>query len=374
MAADEFDIVIIGAGMAGASVAARLAPNARVLVIERESQPGYHSTGRSAALFSETYGNAPVRALSRASRSFLFTPPDGFTEYPLVHMRGSLHIARADQRELYEAFLAQPDVAANTRPVTASGALELCPILRPDYAVGAVFEPQASDVDVSALHQGFLRMLKAGGGRVVTDANVLALERGANSWRAKTVAGDFRAPIVVNAAGAWAGEIASLAGAAPLSIEPFRRTAVLIDAPGLDVGRFPNVIDIGEEFYFKPDAGRLLLSPADETPSPPSDVQPDEMDVAIAIDRMQRATILDIRRVFRKWAGLRSFAPDRTPIIGFDTRAEGFFWLAGQGGYGIQTAPAASLLAAALLLGRAIPGELAPFGVNPADVSPQRFS
>jgi D-arginine dehydrogenase len=290
-------------------------------------------------------------------------------------MRGSLHIARDDQHAMYEEFLAQPDVAANTRLLTGDQALKLCSVLRPDYVTRAVFEPQASDVDVSALHQGFLKMLKVGGGRVIIDANVIALERSGSDWHARTTAGDFSAPIVVNAAGAWADEVAALASAAPLSVEPLRRTALLIDAPpGLDVGTFPNVIDIGEEFYFKPDAGRLLLSPADETPSAPSDVQPDELDVAIAIDRMQRATTLDIRRVFRKWAGLRSFAPDRTPIIGFDTRVDGFFWLAGQGGYGIQTAPAASLLAAALIRGRAMPGELAPFGVNVADVSPQRFS
>jgi D-arginine dehydrogenase len=372
MSAETFDVVVIGAGMAGATVAARLAVDRRVVMLERESQPGYHSTGRSAALFSETYGNAPVRALSRASRDFLFAPPPGFTEYPLARMRGSLHIARADQDAAYEEFLAQPDVATHTRTVSADEALSLCPILRPGYVTKAVLEPQASDVDVHALHQGFLRMAR--NGRLVTDADVVALEHTGELWHVHTPAGGFTAPIVVNAAGAWADTIAKLAGVTPLGIAPFRRTALLVDAPpGFDADVLPNTIDIGEEFYFKPDAGRLLLSPADETPSPPSDVQPDEMDVAIAIDRVQSATTLDIRRVFRKWAGLRSFAPDRTPAIGFDARAEGFFWLAGQGGYGIQTAPAASLLAAALIRGQSVPDELLRFGVSAAEISPRRF-
>ncbi len=371
----DFDILILGAGMAGASAAARLAPHARVLVVERESHPGYHSTGRSAALFSETYGNAPVRALSRASRTFLFSPPDGFADYPLAHMRGSLYIARADQETEVADFLAQPDVADNAHGVSVAEALRLCPILRPDYVASAVMEPQAADVDVNALHQGFLKMLRGAGGRVVTDAGVTALARADGVWTVRTAAGDFSAPVVVNAAGAWADEVATLAGVKPLGISPFRRTAMLLEAPaGLAVDALPNTIDIGELFYFKPDAGQILLSPADETPSPPCDAQPDEMDVAIAIDRMQTATTLDVRRVRRKWAGLRSFAPDRSPVIGYDTQAEGFFWLAGQGGYGIQTAPAASVLAAALILRQPFPAELAEHGVTASDVSPGRFA
>lgn len=372
---ESFDVIFIGAGMAGASAAARLAPHARVLVLERESHPGYHSTGRSAALFSETYGNAPVRALSRASRDFLFNPPPGFTDYPLAKMRGSLHIAREDQRTEMDNFLAQPDIGNNSEVLTAAEAYRRCPILRPGYVAAAAFEPTASDVDVNAVHQGFLKMLRANGGRIVTDVNVTALDRGNGSWTVRTTAGDFTAATIVNAAGAWASEIAKLAQAAPIAIQPYRRTAMIIEAPlGLAVDELPNTLDVSELFYFKPDAGAILLSPADETPMPPCDVQPDEMDVAVAVDRMQTATTLDIRRIRRKWAGLRSFAPDRTLVIGYDTKAEGFFWLAGQGGYGIQTAPAASLLAAALIQRKATPQELTDHGVQAEDVAPSRFA
>jgi D-arginine dehydrogenase len=370
----NFDVLVVGAGIAGASVAAHLAQHCRVALIERESQPGYHSTGRSAALFSETYGNDVVRALSRASRAFLFAPPAGFSDHPLVRRRGTLHIARPDQLALLEQFLALPDVAAHARAVDALEAVRLCPLLRPDYAAAAVHEPLASDVDVHALHHGYLKMARAAGGLRVADAPVLQLEYADGHWKAHTPVGDFEAPIVVNAAGAWADEIAKLAGVDPLAIVPHRRTALLADAPaGHSIEDMPCTIDIAELFYFKPDAGRVLLSPADETPSPPCDAQPDEWDVATAIERVQAATILNVLRAPRKWAGLRSFAPDRTPVIGYDRKAEGFFWLAGQGGYGIQTASAASVLASALILRNDVPSELAGFGVAERAVSPERF-
>ncbi len=370
----KFDVLVIGAGIAGATAAALLAPDRRVALLERESLPGYHSTGRSAALFSETYGNAIVRALSRASRAFLFAPPEGFAEYNLVRHRGTLHIARKDQLGFLESFLALPDVAAHARAVDASEALRLCPLLRPGYAAAGIHEPFASDVDVHALHQGYLKMARAGGSALVTDAPVTRLDRKQGSWIARTPAGDFEAPVVVNAAGAWADELAQLAGAAPLGIVPYRRTAVLVDAPkGLNIDEAPNTIDIEELFYFKPDAGLLFLSPADETPTVPCDAQPDEIDVAVAIDRVQAATTLEVTRVRRKWAGLRSFAPDRSPVIGYDPDMAGFFWLAGQGGYGIQTAPAAGRLAAALIREEDVPRELSGFGISADTVSPQRF-
>ena len=370
----SFDALVIGAGIAGASVAALLAQHSRVALIERETQPGYHSTGRSAALFSETYGNAVVRALSRASRAFLFAPPEGFADYPLVRRRGTLHIARRDQRSLLDVFLALPDVVAHAHAVDAAEVLKLCPLLRPDYAIAGIHEPLASDVDVHALHQGYLRMARAAGSALITDASVSHLDRKHGRWIARPPAGAFEAPIVVNAAGAWADQLAKLAGAAPIGIVPHRRTAVLVDPPrGLNIDDLPNTIDIEELFYFKPDAGQLFLSPADETPTTPCDAQPDEIDVAIAIDRVQAATTLDVTRVRRKWAGLRSFAPDRSPVIGYDPAVEGFFWLAGQGGYGIQTAPAASQLAAALIREKNVPLELASFGISADAVSPRRF-
>ena len=375
MQPQDFDAVVVGAGMAGASAAAEIARTGRVVLLERESQPGYHSTGRSAALFSETYGNAVVRALTRASREFFYVPPQGFADYPLVRPRGSLHIARGDQLVAQRAFLALPDIGAQARGVDAAEAKRLCPLLRDGYAAAGVLEPDAADVDVHALHQGYLKQFRARSGVLVTDANVLALEWRSGKWIARTTAGHFGASVVVNAAGAWADDIAGKAGLDPLGIVPCRRTAVLIDPPsGVDIDDLPSVIDIDEQFYFKPDAGKLFLSPADETPSPPCDAQPDEMDVAVAIDRVQAAAAIDVRHVRRKWAGLRSFAPDRSPVIGFDSRASGFFWLAGQGGYGIQTAPAASRLAATLVGGRDVPHELAAFGVKESELSPNRFA
>lgn len=371
----EFDVLIIGAGMAGASAAAEIAKTRRVVLLERESQPGYHSTGRSAALFSETYGNATVRALSRASREFFYAPPEGFADHALIRKRPTLHIAREDQLARLETFLAASDIAAHALRLDGVEAQRLCPLLRPGYAVAAVLETDSADVDVHTLHQGYLRRFRALGGTLVTDANVLDLDHARGAWRVNTTAGGFAAPVLVNAAGAWADEIAMKAGLRPLGIAPYRRTAVLVDPPhGIDIGDLPSTIDIEELFYFKPDAGRLFLSPADETPSPPCDVQPDEMDVAVAIDRVQNAAALDITHVRRKWAGLRSFAPDRTLVIGYDARAEGFFWLAGQGGYGIQTAPAASRLAASLVENKGVPAALEAFGVTEAALSPNRFA
>jgi D-arginine dehydrogenase len=369
-----FDIVVIGAGIAGASVAARLAPERRVVVLERESQPGYHSTGRSAALFSEIYGAEPVRALSRASREFLFSPPQGFAESALVRRMGALHIASPEQLAQLDAFARLPDIAPATHRLSGADAIALCPILRPDCVAGAVHEPDASDVDVHGLHQGFLRQLKDRGGQVETDRPVDSLSFADGRWIVEAGGMSFAAPIVVNAAGAWADAIADLAGIERIGLQPMRRTAMLVDPPpGVTVDGWPMVIDVDEGFYFKPDAGLLLLSPADETPLDPCDVQPDEWDIAVAVDRVQTATTLEVRRIKHKWAGLRSFVADRTPVAGFDPDAPGFFWLAGQGGYGIQTCPALSRLAADLVLERGLAPELAKHGVNLRDIAPERL-
>jgi D-arginine dehydrogenase len=366
------DIVIIGAGIAGASAAAELSRTHKMILLERESMPGYHSTGRSAALFSEIYGGAPVRALSRASREFLFNPPDGFTAHPLVKPRGSLYVASTAQRASLDTFLANPDVQQSVHRIRREEALAACPILRPEYVDAAILEPDASDVDVHALHDGYLRLFKKRGGTLITSAEVRTLDRRNGAWIVATAAGTFRAPTIVNAAGAWADDVATKAGAAPQGIQPRRRTALLVELPaGQNPDAWPMTIDIDETFYFKPDAGLLLVSPADETAIDPCDVQPEEMDIAIAIDRVERATTLKINRIRKKWAGLRSFGPDRSPVIGFDPSLAGFFWLAGQGGYGIQTAPAAALLAATLVRGEALPQSFD--GFNPASVSPARF-
>jgi D-arginine dehydrogenase len=369
------DVIVVGSGIAGASVAALLAATRSVILLEGEPRPGYHSTGRSAALFSEIYGNVVIRALSRASREFLHRPPQGFCESPLLKTRGSLFIATAAQGPALEEFAALPDVASQARPLSAAAAHALCPALREDYVAGAVLEPSSADIDVHGLHDGYLRECRRRGGRVVCDAPVHALEFAAPNWTVAAAGMTFSAPIVVNAAGAWADDLARRAGLEPLGLVPMRRTAMLMDIPeGSGAAAWPMVIDIDEQFYFKPDAGSLLLSPADETPTSPGDVQPEEWDVAVAVDRIQTATTLDIRTLKRRWAGLRTFAPDRTPVAGFSNAAPGFFWLAGQGGYGIQTAPALSSAAAALILGKGLPDELTQLGVRESDLSPSRFA
>lgn len=368
------DVLVIGAGIAGAAAAFHLAGEARVILLERESQPGYHATGRSAALYSETYGNACVRAISSASRAFYREPPAGFAEHPLLTPRGSMIIGTAGQRE--QLRRTHDEMRALLPSIEWLDAAEIArrvPVLRPRAAAWAVCEPDSMDMDVHAIHQGFLRGVKAAGGQLVCDAEVLRLARADGLWRAETRAGDFAAPIVINAAGAWCDAIAALAGAAPVGLVPKRRTAFTFAPPaGVDTSRWPLVIDADEQFYFKPDAGLLLGSPANEDPVPAQDVQPEELDVAIAVDRIETATTLRIGRVLRKWAGLRSFVADKTPVAGYAADADGFFWLAGQGGYGIQTAPALGAIAAALVRRQALPPEIAAFGVAAADLSPER--
>ena len=367
---------MIGAGIAGAAAAYFLGASARVVLLEQEAQPGYHSTGRSAALFTETYGVASTRALTAASRSFLEAPPAGFCEHPLLTPRGVLLIgAESDRAAMESQIAAVQSHAPGVRALTPSEALSLVPAIRPAAVACAMLEPHAMDIDTHALHAGYLRGARAHGIPIVCDAPVEAIARAGAVWRLSTRAGLFEAPVVVNAAGAWADDIARLAGVAPLGLVPKRRTAITIDGPaGTDASAWPMVMDFHETFYFKPDAGRLLLSPADETPSIPCDAQPDELDVAIAIDRLERATTLAVRRIIAKWAGLRVFAPDKALVAGFDPRGEGFCWLAGQGGYGIQTSAAMARIAAGLIVDGALPADIARFGLTADVLSPARFS
>jgi D-arginine dehydrogenase len=371
----ETDVLIIGAGMAGASAAYFLAQNMRVLLLERESQPGYHSTGRSAALYSETYGNATVRAITTASKAFYQNPPSGFSDYPLMSPRGSLMVGTVDdEADLRLALHSMQALVPTIEWWTQADILQLVPVLRPESAVYGVYEPDATDLDVHAIHQGFLRGAKATGAQLVCDAGVTQISHAAGRWCVSTPAGEFSAPVLVNAAGAWCDELAAMAGVKPVGLVPKRRTAFICDAPaGCDVGRWPMVIDAQESFYFKPDAGTLLVSPANEDEVSPQDVQPEELDVAIAVDRMENATHLQIRQVRRKWAGLRSFVSDKSPVVGFAPDAPGFFWLAGQGGYGIQTAPAMGELVAALVQGLPVPAAMAQWGVRAADLAPGRL-
>jgi D-arginine dehydrogenase len=368
----EADYIVIGAGIAGAGVACELAAHSRVVILERESQPGYHSTGRSAALFSEIYGGDVVRGLSRASRPFLLHPPEDIGG-ALLRPRGALFIASEEQRDQIDAMLASPTVTSHVEGMASAEAIRRVPILRPECAVHVLLEPFAHDIDVHALHQGFLRVARRQGATLFNDAEVVAIERDADRWQVSTGDETFRAPCIINAAGAWADGIAMLAGVAPLGIEPRRRTAILVDAPqGIDITPWHMVIAIDETFYFKPDVGRILISPADETPTPPCDAQPDELDIAIAVDRFEQATTMRVTQIRHRWAGLRSFVADRSPVCGYDPQAPGFFWLAAQGGYGIQTAPALSRAAAALAQGHELPSDIVDNGVTERSLAPRR--
>jgi D-arginine dehydrogenase len=369
------DFLVIGGGIAGVSAAAWLARRGRTIVLERESQPGYHATGRSAALYTEHYGNAAVRALTRASGRFLKSPPTGFAEHPVLTPRGLLFLARSDQRVALAALESEMrEVGAAPKALTWPEATALVPILSPDYGEFALLDPDATDIDVHGLLQGYLRAFRRAGGALVCEAEVTALDRSCGMWIAATARDRFAAPVLINAAGAWADALAALAGLPPLAIAPLRRSLATVAAPeGLPISDWPMVNDVAERFYIKPDAGRLLLSPGDETPSPACDAQTDDLDIARAVDRVERATVLKVRRILRSWAGLRSFSPDRTPVVGFDPLAEGFFWLAGQGGYGIQTSAALGPLAAALAAGERPPAEIAAEGIEVAGLSPARL-
>jgi D-arginine dehydrogenase len=364
-----FDFIIIGSGMAGAGAAYELADGARVLLLEREAAHGHHTTGRSAALFMESYGNAVIRGLTRASRAFFEAPPPGFADYPLLTSRGCLHLARPDQ---IEALAGVPGVV---EPLDKAAVLAMVPALRADYVGAGLYEADAMDADVAGLHQGFLRGAKARGAEIRLNAEVTAIARRDAGFVVTLGSGEsFEATTVVNAAGAWADVVAVMAGVAPIGLQPMRRTAVIVDAPeGLDIRAWPAVIDVDEQFYFKPDAGRILASPADETPAEPHDAWADEMDVAICIERVQEAADIPVRRVTRSWAGLRSFVADRSPVIGYDSSTPGFFWLAGQGGYGVQTAPAAARTAAALARGGDLPADVVGEGVSAEALSPARL-
>lgn len=374
--AADADIAIVGAGIAGASAAYFLAPHARVLLLEREAQPGYHTTGRSAALFSEAYGNATVRALTRASRSFFESPPAGFSGHALLAPRGHLIFCTSGQRALLDAAAA--DMAATgtrLRELKHADVLALVPALRASHAHAGVLDAAAQDVDVHALLQGFLRGARANGARIAAGAELLAAEFSAGRWRLATRDGEFHANVLVDAAGAWADTVAGIAGVAPLNLLPLRRTAVVFECGRHARARdWPMAVSADESLYFRPDAGRFLASPADETPSPPCDAQPDEFDVATLIERLHAATNFDLLRICARWAGLRTFAPDRSLIAGFDASQPFFFWLAGQGGYGIQTAPAMGMLTACLVLGTDLPDALDAQGIEPGMLRPERLA
>ena len=371
----ETDVIVIGAGMAGASVAYFLAPHARVLVLERETYAGMHSTGRSAALFSETYGSPQVRALTRAARPFLADPPPGFASAPILTRRGATVIgsaAQADQvRAEYEA------IAPFTADLELHDAARLraaVPVLRPEAAHIGMHEPGAADIDVNELHQGFLRGLRGRGGQLRLNVSIRAIERHAGGWEVDAGEALYRAPLLLDAAGAWADQVARLAGVTPLGLQPKRRSAFVFEPPvGIDSAHWPFICDIAETFYFKPDAGLLLGSAANADPVEPHDVQPEEYDVALGIHNIEQATTMEIRRPTRSWAGLRSFVADGDLVGGFAPDAPGFFWVAAQGGYGIQTSAAMGEACANLALGRPLPSRLTEAGLSAELLGPGRL-
>lgn len=372
----QWDVIIVGAGIAGASVAYELAPGRRVLVLERESQPGYHATGRSGAVFIDAYGNEVVQALTAAGKPFMLEPPPGFCAGPLLTPREVFVVGTAEQAEIIEGLAEMVSAIAPAARLVDGAAVEArVPLLRRGAVARALHDPETKDIDVAALLQGFLRGAKERGASVQLGAEVLGLERRGSQWHVRTRAGEEAAPVLVNAAGAWADALATLAGVTQRGLTPLRRSLFALDPPaGVDVRAWPLVADVGETWYFKPESGRILASPSEEDPVAPCDARPDDLVLAKAVDRLQGVLELEVRRLAHKWAGLRTFAPDRSPVVGYDPDAQGFFWLAGQGGFGLQTAPAVARLAAALIAGAGVPPELAACGVEAAAVAPERLA
>ena len=366
------DFIVIGAGIAGASAAYELAAVGTVLLVEAEAQPGYHSSGRSAALFTRNYGTPLVRAINALSEPFFHAPPGDFTDRPLLHPRGALTVAAPGDESLLDAVLTASTDAHPIVEIPASDVLARVPFLRPERLAGAVYEAGVMDIDVATMLQGYLRGFKARGGVLNPRTRLTALARESGVWNVTAEGSSFRGRTIINAAGAWADEVGRMAGLAPIGLEPRRRTAIIFDAlPGMDVAGMPCVDFAGSEVYIKPEAGKLMASPGDATPTVPQDVQPDEMDVAIIADRIQRETIIPVRRISHSWAGLRSFVADENPVMGYDPSAEGFVWHAGQGGYGIMMAPALASALAGLCRDGTLPqpftaaiGGIA--GVNPS--------
>lgn len=371
--ASTSDILIIGGGVAGLSAGAALAPGAKVRVLEAEEQIGFHASGRSATMFHYALGDSLVRSLTFASRSLFDSPPEGFTDAPLGHAMPILVHARAEEVAALEAEQTELAPYATFEWLDEKGLCEACPLLRigEGGAVRGLIDRDCLKIDQHALLQGYSRTIRRHGGEIVTAARVASASRVNGLWAVETERGErFEAPMLVNAAGAWADVVAALAGASPLGLEPLRRTIITFDAPeGAELERLPFTKTVGNELYFGPESGRLFASPMDEVASDPCDAQPEELEVALAAHRMEERTTVAVRHIHSRWSGLRSFTPDRHPAVGFDPQVEAFFWLAGQGGFGLQTAPAVSAIAAALITGGAWPVP----GVQRSDLDPVRF-
>lgn len=373
--ANSIDFAVIGAGIAGTSAAYELAQHGTVRVFEMEATAGHHSTGRSAALYTECDGLPPLRRLAMASRNFLTDPPEGFADAPLVHDRGVMFVALEEHEDKLQFFFDdQRALVPNISRLDAAEVLARCDVLRPDRLAGGVLEPDAMDIDVHTLHQGFIAGLRSRGGQLATSSPVTGLESLARGWRLQVGNETVDAGIVVNAAGAWCDVVGAMAGASPIGLVPKRRTAFIFAAPeDSDHQSWPMVVDVEAKFYFRPEGPNLLASPEDQTPVEPQDIRHDELDVAMAIDRIQEVTTMEIRHVRSAWAGLRSFVADNVPVVGMDPEADGFFWLAGQGGYGIMTSPAMSRITASLITAGELPQDVIDLGLSEADLTPTRI-
>jgi D-arginine dehydrogenase len=367
----EFDFIVIGAGIAGASVAAHLAAHHNVLILEMEERPGYHTTGRSAASYEPNYGPLPMLALTRASSDFFMNPPQGFADAPIFSPRGSFFFQPADQENEMKYLLLK---SAGLKEFTEAKTTALYPILRQGYARRFFYDDSTGDLDVDLLHRGYLRLFKSAGGTLINSAAAQSIERSKNKWMIKTPAGAFSCPTIINAAGAWGDVIAAMAGAQPVGLVPKRRSIGVVPITGYKgFETWPMVTDAAETWYAKPQSGKMIVSSADVTPVEPHDAYADDMAIAEGVERMMNATTFEVTHLDHAWGGLRTFAPDKNPVIGFDPYTEDFFWLVGQGGYGIQSSPALSRVAAALAQHRPIPDDVLEAGLDITHIHPERL-
>jgi D-arginine dehydrogenase len=374
----EVDFLIIGSGIAGASAGYELSKIGRCVILEKEDAIGYHTTGRSAAIYTTTYmaGDPVIRSLVLPSGEFLHHPPEGFSDYPLLTPRGMLYLAEESKMDQLLKFYEKLRKDCDDLELLGSAEIKkILPIVTDKYAHKAIYEKTVFDMDVHAIHEGFLKGIRKRGSQIITDAGATKITFSDGFWTVETPKGTFKSKIIINAAGAWADQIAALAGITPIDIQPQRRTVILISPPeGLEIENYPFCYEIDEEFYFKPDAGKILVSPADETPSAPCDAQPEEIDIAYAAHYLEKATGIEALKVDHSWAGLRSHVKDHYPVAGFAKDAKGFFWLAGQGGFGIKTAPALARITAALVQGHDIPEDIKSHGIRQEMIAPDRLT
>lgn len=370
------DFIIIGGGIAGASAGFELCKKGRVIIVEKESQAGYHTTGRSSAIFQKSYNKCDplLNILVRTSEDFLRHPPEGFAPQPLLEDRPLIYITRPENQDALDLLQGKlSDIDVRTEFIGNQAAGQLMPVLAPKYQGRVLLEHGAADIDVSALHQGYLRAIKNAGGEIITKAEVIALAKQDDLWQVTTTKDIYQAKIVINAAGAWVDQIAEMADLSPIHIQPLRRTVIMVALPdSISADGWPLVLDVAEKYYFKPEQGKILMTPGDEKPMPPSDVQPEEIDIAYGAHFLEQATSLKVGKIDHSWAGLRNLMADGHPVVGFDPQTEGFFWLAGQGGFGIKTAPAMGRITASLVMGEGLPQDMADLGLSEDQISVRR--